>query len=36
MHIMSTVMNPLHTLVGVISSRSGPSRTLMLPSFDAV
>ena len=36
MHIMSGVMNPLQTLFGVISSRSAPSRTLMLPSFDAV
>ena len=36
MHIMSGDMNPLQTLLGVIRSRSRPSRTLMLPSFDAV
>ena len=36
MHIMSGVMNPLHTLRGVMSNRSSPKRTLMLPSFDAV
>ncbi len=35
MTIMSGVMKPLDTLVGVISSLSGPMRTLMLPSFDA-
>jgi hypothetical protein len=33
---MSGVMKPLQTLRGVISSRSSPSRTLMLPSFEAV
>ena len=36
MHIISAVMKPLQTLVGVISSRPASSRTLMLPSFDAV
>jgi hypothetical protein len=36
MHIMSGVMNPLQTLFGVMSSRSDPSLTLMLPSLDAV
>ena len=36
MHIISGVMKPLQTLVGVISSRPASSRTLMLPSFDAV
>ena len=36
MHIMSGVMKPLQTLFGVMSRRSAPSRTLMLPSFEAV
>ena len=36
MHIMSGVRKPLQTLLGVINRRSAPSRTLMLPSFDAV
>jgi hypothetical protein len=36
MHIMSGVMKPLHTLLGVINNRSDPRRTLMLPSFEAV
>ena len=33
--IISADMKPFETLAGVISSRSGPMRTLMLPSFDA-
>jgi len=33
---MSGVMNPLQTLFGVMSRRVASSRTLMLPSFDAV
>ena len=36
MHIICAFMKPLQTLVGVISSRWSSSRTLMLPSFDAV
>src|SRR6476620_12268900 len=36
MHIMSGVMNPLQTLLGVMTRRSSSSRALMLPSFEAV
>ena len=36
MTIMSGDMKPLQTLFGVISRRRSSSRTLMLPSFDAV
>jgi hypothetical protein len=36
MHIIAGSMNPLQTFFGVISSRASSSRTLMLPSFDAV
>src|SRR5688572_12330351 len=35
-HIMSGVMKPLHTLLGVIKRRSVSRRTLMFPSFEAV
>ena len=35
MTIMSGVMNPFDTLVGVVISRCSSSRTLMLPSFEA-
>ncbi len=36
MHIMSGVMKPLQTLVGVISRRPASRRTLMFPSLEAV
>jgi len=35
MTIMSGVMKPLETPLGVVSSRVSSRRTLMLPSFDA-
>ena len=36
LHIISGVMNPLQTLLGVMRSRPAPSRTLMFPSLEAV